>query len=585
MLVVFDKLKDNFISAKESHQNLLICLTIVLVSLVCFSNNLTGKFIYDDYLVVVDNTSIKSLNNIPNLFLQSYFGKDNNAGTYRPLTTVSFAINYAISGLEPYGYHLVNIIIHTINSLLIYCIVKHYSESKLLSMFTALLFSVHPVHSEAVAAIYGRPELLATMFLLLSWVYYLKSPINKYYYFISLLSYFLSLLCKESGIVFFGILLLVQFCTKTSWKERLLPEIKTWGYVAITVPYLIVRTLVTGAFGVPKTGQILGNESFLTRFYTMSFGYVKYFQMLVWPSKFYIEYDFSVIPKITSMNYTVALSLLLVLLVVVVGFWQASKNRIVAFGILFFFVTTSVVSNVFLPTGILISERTIYLAVGSICLIIGAAFYKVYKMGWTKLALVFFIFTLLLASTRTYYRNLDFQNDEVLFSSTLKISPNHFKANYSLGLYYENIGQIDKAEVYLKKALQLNENSSIANVALGNFYNKQRKVDLAISLFKKAILLDQNNADAHNFYGAILLSQNNLCEAKEHLTKAIAINKSLVKAHNNLGVTFAQMNNYKEAKREFEKTLELDPTYQGAKENLNLLKKLEQNSNPPINCP
>jgi len=583
--VVFNKLKDSFIAAKEPHQNLLIGLTIVLVSLVCFANNLTGKFIYDDYLVVVDNTSIKSLSNIPSLFFQSYFGKDNLAGTYRPLTTISFALNYTIAGLEPYSYHLANIIINAINSLLVYWIVKHYSESKLLGIFTALLFSVHPVHSEAVAAIYGRPELLATMFLLIAWVYYLKSLTSKYYYLISLLSYFLSLLCKESGIVFFGILLLVQFCTKTSWKERLLPNLKSLGYIFATIPYLIIRIWITGAFGVPKSSQMLGEESFSTRVYTMSFGYIKYFQMLIWPSKLYTEYDFSVVPKITSINFTVALSLIIISLIIIVGFWQTNKNRIVAFGILFFFVTTSIISNIFLPTGILISERTIYLAVGSICLLIATAFYKVYKMGWTKLALVFFIFTLLLASLRTSYRNLDFQNDEVLFASTLKISPNHFKANYCLGLYYENIGQIDKAEVYLKKALQLNETSSLANVALANFYNKQAKVDLAIHLFKRAIELDPNNADAHSFYGAILLSQGNLCAAKDHLTKALSTNKSLVKAHNNLGVTFAQMNRYQEAKQEFEKTLELDPNYQAANENLNLLKSLEHNSNPPINCP
>ncbi|MFY9222345.1 MAG: tetratricopeptide repeat protein [Blastocatellia bacterium] len=582
---MFNKLKDNFTASKESHQNLLIYLAIVLVSLACFANSLTGKFIYDDYLVVVDNTSIKSLNNIPDLFLQSYFGKDNTAGTYRPLTTISFAINYAIAGLEPYSYHLANIIINAINSLLVYWIVKYYSQSKLLGIFTALLFSVHPVHSEAVAAIYGRPELLATMFLLIAWVCYEKSPANKYYYLISLLSYFLSLLCKESGIVFFGILLLIQFCTKTSWKEKLIPTPKSWGYVLTTIPYLIIRIWITGAFGVPKSGQMLGGESFSTRVYTMSFGYIKYFQMLVWPSKLYTEYDFSVIPKITSVNFTVVLSLVTILLIIIIGFWQTNKNRIIVFGILFFFVATSIVSNVFLPTGILISERTIYLAVGSICLLMGAAFYKVYKMGWTKFALGFFIFTLLLVSIRTYYRNLDFQNDEVLFSSTLKIQPNHFKANYCLGLYYENIGQADKAEVYLKKALQLNETSSIANVALANFYNKQAKVDLAINLFKRAIELDPNNADAHSFYGAILLSQGNLCTAKEHLTKALSINKNLVKAHNNLGVTFAQMNRYQEAKQEFEKTLELDPNYQGANENLYLLKNLEQNSNPPINCP
>ncbi|MFY9222343.1 MAG: hypothetical protein WAQ98_06730, partial [Blastocatellia bacterium] len=350
-----------FANISKSQQEFFIASIIILVTLITFTNTLLNGFVYDDISIVQNNASINALSKVPNLFLQGYWGENNKNGLYRPITVVTYSLNYAINGLEPYGYHLVNIIIHTINSLLVYWIVKDYSQSKLLSIFTALLFSVHPVHSEAVASVYGRSELLAAMFLLIAWVYYLKSSTNKYYYLISLLSYFLSLFCKESGIVFFGILLIIQFCTKTSWKEKFIPTPKSWGYVAATIPYLVIRVLVTGAFGIPKGGQLLGAESFLTRLYTMSLGYIQYFKMLVWPVTLFIDYDYGVIPIVKALNLSVSLSLILILLVIIIGFWQSRKNPIIGFAILFFFATTSIISNVFIPIGFLIAERAIYL--------------------------------------------------------------------------------------------------------------------------------------------------------------------------------------------------------------------------------
>jgi tetratricopeptide (TPR) repeat protein len=584
---MYSKVIDWFSAAKnkEAKETILIVLVIFLVTFTCFSNSLSGEFIYDDYIVLVEHPSIKSLSNIPRIFFEQYFAIDNSAGLYRPLTIFSFCINFAVSKLDPYGYHLVNIFIHAINSILIYWISERYTKIKSLSLLCALLFSAHPVHSEAVAAIYGRPELMATMFLLIAWCFFIKSSQNNFWYVLSLISYFLSLLCKESGIVFVGILLLVHICQETSWTTRLKPSPKLLGYILATIPYLILRVAVTKVLGIPKGGQILGNEPFLTRVFTMSYGYFKYFVLLIWPAKLYTDYDFSVIPKLTNLNLQVVCYLILIFSLVLIGIWQINKNPLVAFSILFFFVTTSIVSNIIFPTGILIAERTIYLPVVSVCLLLASGLTYFYQLGWKNVILGVSLVILLGEGTRTYYRNQDFQSDFTLFSSILKLVPEHPRATYAMGLYYEHIGQLDKAEDYFKKAIALSPNSSFVNTIVGNFYNKQRRADLAMQFFKRAIELDPNNAEAHSYYGAVLLAQGNLCDAKSHLTKAISISNSLVKAHNNLAIVYAQMNLYSESEAEFKKAISIDPSYVEALENLKILEEKKQSNLPPVNCP
>ncbi|MBI4854840.1 MAG: tetratricopeptide repeat protein [Acidobacteria bacterium] len=577
--------------AKDNQKDLLAISLVILVTLLCFANSLSGEFVFDDYIAIVEHPTVKSISNIPKLFLQGYFGDEKSAGLYRPLTTLSYCLNFAVSGLNPFGYHLINIFIHIVNCCLIYVLAQNYSITRFSALMCALFFAVHPVHSEAVAAIYGRPELLAAMFLFIAWIAYRKSSLTNsknfsiFWYIFSLVSYLLSLLSKESGIVFVGILFLAQICKENDWKEKLIPSKKLLGYIFVTIPYLAIRVLVTKALGIPKAGQVLGNEPFLTRLYTMSLGYIEYFKLLVWPKKLYTEYDYSIIAKITSLEISVILSLIIIIVIIAIGIWQIKHNPTIAFAILFFFITTSIVSNIFLPTGILIAERTIYLGVGTICLLLATILYKLYTKGWQKLSIIFFIILLSLAITRTYLRNLDFQSDFTLFNSMVELVPNHPKGNYGLGLYYEHTNQFEKAAGYFKKALELSPSSALVHVIIGNFYNKQGKNNLAMPMFKKAIELDPNNAEAHSFYGAGLLAQGNLCEAKLHLRKAISLDKNLEKAHNNLGIVYAQLGFFSQAKEEFERAINLNSEYFQAKENLNLLMEKPNPEAKPINCP
>jgi Tfp pilus assembly protein PilF len=556
-----------------SKQNLLNVLIIIFFTLICFSSALHGSFIYDDHPLIENHASIKSLSYIPRLFQENAWGVDFPPGNYRPINNVTIALNFAINGLNPYGYHLVNIFIHILNSLLVYYLCNNYTKIRSLSLLCSLFFALHPVHSEAVAAIYSRPEILATLFLFIAWWFYFKSQEKNTAYTISLISYFLSLLSKESGIVLIPILLLTYICAEQTWRINSKTLAKIAGYVAITVIYLIIRISVTKSLGVPKSGQFFANESFSTRLYTMSLGYIKYFQILFWPTKLYTEYDYSVIAKVTSINLSVILSLAILAGIFVIGIWQIKRNPVIAFAILFFYITTSVVSNIIFPTGIFIAERVVYLASLSTCLILAAFFYWLHNIGWKKGAIALSIVALSLTGTRLYYRNLDFKDDVAFFNSILKTSPKNAKALYALGLYYQNNNDPVNAEMYLKKSIELAPNYANTYAMLGNFYLRQNQNDKALELFNKALALSPNIDSAHSGLARLCVKNQDYKKAAEHFLIAINNAPPNAKLEQEFAVVLYNLNDFDQATLRLNKSIALDPTFAEPYVNLAKIKR------------
>ncbi|MBI4854407.1 MAG: tetratricopeptide repeat protein [Acidobacteria bacterium] len=552
----------SFNISEETKENILIVLTVVLVSFICFANSLLGEFISDDTTLIVDKYNVKSLAYIPTLFAENYFGKNDPAGGYRPLTNLTFAIDFAINQLNPYGYHLVNILIHTINCLLIYWLCNNYSKIKLLSLLAALFFAVHPIHSEPVATIYGRPELLTTMFLLGAWIFYIKSSQKSYLYIFSLISYFLALLSKETGIILLGLLLLAQICTEKSWFSKLKPSPKLIGYILATIPYLIMRVAVTKTLGMPKTGQFFTDETFLTRLCVMILGYVKYFELLIWPKDLATVYSYQIIPKVTTFTLPVILALLLILSVLAIGIWQLNKNPLLAFSILFFFVASSAVSNIIFPTGSIVTERGVYLASFSICLLFAIIFYKLYQFGWQKLVVLLSIGILALASFRTYYRNLDFQNDIVFIHSILKYSPGLTSQVYQLAAVYEKKGDLAKAEECYKKIVEQTPCSYYACGTLANIYIKQNRYEEALPLAQKELSVNPNSVPGH-------LAMARLYDIKENYQKALEsileVTKNVYQPNPQLeyevGLAFYKVGDLKQAEIRMKKAIELDSSF------------------------
>ncbi|KAF0240489.1 MAG: hypothetical protein FD167_4159, partial [bacterium] len=341
------------------------------------------------------------------------------------------------------------------------------------------------------------------------------------------------------------------------------------GYVLITFPYLLLRVLITGAFGVPQGGQyFFPTDTFLMRLYTMSYGYLGYFRMLIWPAALRLYYGQDFIITKTTLTLAVAAALLLVIGIVILGIWQIKRNPIIAFAILFFFVASSIASNILVPTGHLIAERVIYLASLSICLLAATGLYSLYQKGFKKVTIGLSILLSLMLLGRTYFRNIDFQNDFSLNSSVVKISPDNLPANFALGIYYESQEQLDKAEFYFKKSMEISPRYGAVYAILGNIYIKQGRYDEAVAFLDQQIAITPTNALPYIALGRLYSIKQDYVKSVEAYYQAARYAVPHAKLENELALALLNANSLKEAQEHFRKSIFLDPTFSEAMVNL-----------------
>lgn len=556
--------------------HLFAILAICFLALLCFWNVLSGEFVLDDQYTIVGHELIKSFSTLPKLFTSNYWGDQYPNGLYRPLTSLSFAFNYFLNGLNPFGYHLVNLLLHIINSLMLYFLVNCYSQTNKLALFSAIIFVIHPIHTEAVSNISGRAELLTANFALLSWTAYLLSKENFRYYWLSLVLYFFSLIAKESGITLIGVLILADLCKYwENWPLQIKNLLKLYsGYFILAGIYLLIRLLVLDNLGVPETWLYWRNIDFTTRFYTMSLGFIEYFRLLILPINLVGDYDFSQIPKTSSPNLSVIFSLLIILSIFFLGCWLFKKNRFAAFAILFFFVTMSLVSNIFIPTGVLIAERLLYFPSISISLLIGAGLYLIYQSKFKYLSVALCLCFIITSVAICYKRNIDWLNGRNFIESLVRVAPNNTKGIGSRALIYAKEGNYSFAEQELKRAIEIAPHLATPKGMLGQVYYLQGKYDDALIFFNQAIKIFPKEDPAQSYIylslGRIYQKQKNYPESIKSFRRAIELSIPDPLLYQEFAVVLAETGDFAMAKIELEKAIELKPNFAEAQHNLGI---------------
>ncbi len=227
-------------------------LLISIVTLIVFFNTFQNEFVFDDESVVQNNESIRTLTNIPKYFtgeegFHKVIGK-----YYRPFVSATYATDYALYGLSSKGFHITNVIIHLIASLLLFKILSLlFAKSKysnFIALMGALLFVVHPIHTEAVSWVSGRTDSIVTLFFFASFLFYIKlsdsGNKNSKFLILTLLFYFIGLLSKEMIITMPVIILLYDFVYRKKPFSYFAENIKTYSlFVGVTIIYFVVRYL------------------------------------------------------------------------------------------------------------------------------------------------------------------------------------------------------------------------------------------------------------------------------------------------------------------------------------------------------
>ena len=507
-------------------------VTILLLPFLLYINVLTGDhgFALDDAIVISENQFTKQgIAGIPKIFgnetFTGFFGeqKDLVAGSrYRPLSVASFAVEVELFGMNAWPMHFFNIVYYALTGLVLLYVLWHLLGPRfpqwrpILPWLAAMLFLLHPLHTEVVANIKGRDEIFALLFSLLALFGVVKGltpalskgegvASSNIWLFIAPISFFLALLSKENAFTFVAVVPIALYIfTKVP-----LPKIAL-GTAALLLPAIaayLIRADVVGGMSVGKEVTELMNNPFVgataeqkwaTIIYTMG----KYVELLFFPFKLSHDYYPYQIPLVTIGNGYVLGSLVLYLGITAGAIYGMVKRTLPGFALAFYLITFSLVSNIVFPIGTFMAERLIYMPSVGWALLVGWAMLKLPQ--WIKVG------TILPASAkwkpvqqycvrawpvglmlvviavgfgyRTLARNPVWQSNSTLFLGDIEVAPNSAKLNNAAGGVLYDMSQepglpeatqrdyLVRSKQYLLRAVQIYPGYGPAYKTLGNVY-------------------------------------------------------------------------------------------------------------------
>ncbi|MEZ4907844.1 MAG: tetratricopeptide repeat protein [Saprospiraceae bacterium] len=606
---------ESVVSAVKSNHDKWFYLMIVIFSALLYANTLTNKYAQDDSIVITDNMFTKQgIKGIPGLLTHDTFygffkkeGKDKlvSGGRYRPLSPISFAIEYQFFGLNPFFSHLINILFYIILCLSIFYMLKlllskndNSNVGSTMAFFMILFFLFHPVHTEVVANIKGRDELFSMLFSVLAIIFSVKWIKNKKNLNIlfSFIAFTLALFSKENSITIIAIVPIIAFLffgkNDFSYFKLMIP------YLVATVVFMIVRTSILGFdFGddsmelmnnpfLKYSGDNLIRFTFIEKISTIFFVLAKYIVLLFFPHPLTNDYYPAQIPVMLLSDWQVWLSILIYIGLIFLIVRDIRKNKIVSFGILFYLITLSIVSNIVFPVGTFMSERFLFMPSLGFAIVLGYLFYKLYeKINLSILFILIPVFALF--SFKTITRNSVWKNDFTLYTTDVKTSSNSAKAlNAAGGSLIDAASEekddnakkkmLNEAIGYLDKALKIHPQYINALLLKSNAEYFLKNYENAIEGYEKILAKVPNYSDAQRnlsialrdagkYYGE---QKNDLKKAIFYLQKSYNINSDDYETVRLFGIANAFSGNNDKALELFLKAVQLQPDNAGAYVNL-----------------
>jgi protein O-mannosyl-transferase len=472
-------------------------IVLIVISFAVYANSLNNQFVYDDESVVLGDPGITSVSNIP-AFFTGEMGFHKVIGAYfRPVVSASYAVDHALWGFKPFGFHLTNVLIHTICVLLLYkLLVLVFADinsrfKDYIILFAAGIFAVHPVHTEVVSWVSGRTDGLACLFFILAFIFYLKYSKSLRVKDMALTGvfYLLSLFSKEMAITFPAVVLIYELISNKKGAKKILLSFNTMYIflIVVSVFYLLYRYYVLSGT-TPRQSYIYfyGKDS-ATALFTMLQTIPLYLRLLVLPYGLLYHYS-GYLPDISSPFDTGALIAIGVIAALVFAVYRL-RNKLpqVSFGLLLFLITLLPVMNI-IPTPNFMAERFLYIPSISLSFALCALAinYTTAKNSYSFLGTA--IAVLIVFGYLTIARNTDWQTNDTLFMSA--IGKQGVVTYVNLGNISARNGSMDEAELYFRRAIDLRPETVIANNNLGKIFMVKGNYDSAYFYIHKAHLLD-----------------------------------------------------------------------------------------------
>jgi len=554
---------------------------IAALALASYINTVPNELVFDDRGVVIDNPVVRNLD-LKGVFSHGFWGRPKgdpaHTGSYRPLTTLTYALNYAVGELRPQGYHMVNVVLHALCSLLAYFVARRLFRSEGSALAAAALFAAHPAHTEAVANIAGRAEVLAGVFFFGALLLYLRYREGRQATTLlwAFVAYVAAILSKESAIVLPAVILALDWLMpagsgngaggeKTTWYRAALPACA--GMAAVAGLYLVVRYLAVGQLTrVPFTevenpmAFAPGLPRWLTRLYLLTV----YLRLLVWPVSLSADYSFNQIPLIQSfgdLRNLVTLTAALAGLVLLV--WSYRRARMLCFGLVFAATTFSLTANLIIPIGTVVGERLLYIPCFGFCMVVAWAASRaasVWDHPRARLAMQYALVVLTaLYSVRCVARNADWRTELKLMESAARVSPNSVKVHSNLGHLYAEAGNFEAAERHYRRAIEVRPLHVKALSGLCVVLASQARVKEMMAVYGVLVESGHRDADKPFRYGLALQKAQQFREAISMYQDALEIDPDHSEAGLNVGHCLEQSGDADGAARAYREAMSGNP--------------------------
>lgn len=416
----------------------LLPLLVFAAAVALYVTSIRNGFAYDDHMVIRADARIQSLSRVSELFTRPYWS-DPELGLYRPLTSLSYAVDWFISGGRPAWFHVVNVMWNAAAAALVVAFLFAFVPAGL-AVLGGLLFAAHPVHVEAVANIVGRAELMAAVFSLGALVLWVRSdpaaPLPRRRAFAIAGLYMLALLSKESAIMLPAVLALADaargLLAPGTWRAWLQRHARaSAGLVAIAVGYLVVRAVVVGGVMPGRLDPALAvTDGFAARIFTVLQAWPIILRLLVFPRTLLSDYGPRIIMPATTLTPAAAAGALILVLLVAGGCaaWLRGRGRAAAV-LLFLPVTLLPTSNLIVPIGVIVAERTLYLPSLAIVLLCAFALHPVWTARRHRRAIVAAAaVVIVLFGARTLLRIPEWRSTDTVFAALRRDRPDSFRA-------------------------------------------------------------------------------------------------------------------------------------------------------------
>lgn len=478
-------------------RTLLIGIILLISTLITYVNILPNKLFFDDEELIYKNAFVQNFRYFPKYFTTNMIaGAGKVSNMYRPVLTTSFAIDYHIWGVNPFGYHLTSIILHGANGILIFLLIQSLFGNTIVAFITALLFIIHPVESEAVVYASGRTDPLFTFFALISlhffYAYLKKARPLKFT--LSLIFFLAALLSKETAFVIPFILFMLGIWFK---KIKIIPLIfSLLPFFFLDTIYFVLRLSV---FNFMDTLNFYGNNNIYSgnlfvRLFTFSRVFFDYLGLFIFPRNLVVVRNFQLITS--PFNFWVWGFIFVCVFLFVFTFIEFRKNNRLPFFIISWFAILILPVTGIIPINNIDAEHYLYLPAVSFYLTIAFLFYffwKKFRSGGVHLIMTSFAIIICGALViRTVVREFDWRDPITFYNISLKQSPWDIPMRNNLAMAYAENNEIDKAIGEYKNIISQSDIYPNVHHNLANAYKSQGKFALSEEEYKNALKLDPN---------------------------------------------------------------------------------------------